>query len=320
MVENLVIIGSGPAGYTAAIYAGRGQLQPVVFEGFAAGGVPGGQLMTTTEVENFPGFPEGITGPKLMQQMRQQALRWGAKLITDDVVRVDFQQRPFTIVSEEEVIQTHAVIICTGATAKRLHLSGEEKFWNNGISACAICDGANPLFHDAEVAVVGGGDSAAEEALYLTKYSRKVHLLVRKDRLRASKTMQDRLLNHQQIQIHWNTIPISTHGDEVLRWLRVRDTLTKTVSELPVSGLFYAIGHTPNTQLFQGQLTLDRAGYIQTEGKTTATNIPGVWAAGDVQDHYYRQAITAAGTGCMAALEAERWLAEQQSLSLVSLA
>jgi thioredoxin reductase (NADPH) len=320
VVENLVIIGSGPAGYTAAIYAGRGQLEPVVFEGFAAGGVPGGQLMTTTEVENFPGFPEGITGPKLMQQMRQQALRWGAKLITDDVVRVDFQQRPFTIASEEQVIQTHAVIICTGATAKRLHLPGEDRFWNNGISACAICDGANPLFHDAEVGVVGGGDSAAEEALYLTKYARKVHLLVRRDRLRASKTMQDRLFNHHQIHIHWSCIPLSTHGDEVLRWLRVQNVLTENISELPVSGLFYAIGHTPNTQMFQGQLTLDRAGYIQTQDKSTATNIPGVWAAGDVQDRHYRQAVTAAGTGCMAALEAERWLAEQQSLAIVSAA
>jgi thioredoxin reductase (NADPH) len=314
MIENLVIIGSGPAGYTAAIYAGRAQLQPVVFEGLVAGGVPGGQLMTTTE--NFPGFPEGITEPKLMQQMRQQALRWGAKLITDDVVKVDFQQRPFTIFSEEQIVQTHAVIICMGSTAKRLYLPGEEKFWNNGISACAIGDGANPLFHDAEVAVVGGGDSAAEEALYLTKYARKVHLLVRGDRLKASKTMQDRLLNHHQIQIHWYCIPISTHGDQVLSWLRVQNLPTENVFELPVRGLFYAIGHTPNTELFQGQLNLDRAGYIQTEGKTTATNISGVWAAGDVQDHYYRQAITAAGTGCMAALEAECWLAKRRSLFL----
>ncbi|WP_421654423.1 thioredoxin-disulfide reductase [Leptothermofonsia sp. ETS-13] len=313
MIENLVIIGSGPAGYTAAIYAGRAQLKPVVFEGFAASGVPGGQLMTTTEVENFPGFPEGIQGPKLMQRMRQQALRWGAQLITDDVVAADFQQRPFLVIAAEQVVRTHAVIISTGATAKRLHLPGEETFWNNGISACAICDGANPLFQSAEVAVVGGGDSAAEEALYLTKYARKVHLLVRRDRLRASKTMQDRLFNHPQIDIHWNCIPLSAHGDEVLRRILVQEVLTGTVSELPVSGLFYAIGHTPNTQLFQGQLLLDQAGYIQTGGKSTATNIPGVWAAGDVQDHHYRQAITAAGTGCMAALEAERWLAEQQS-------
>lgn len=319
MVENLVIIGSGPAGYTAAIYAGRAQLKPVVFEGFEAGGVPGGQLMTTTKVENFPGFPEGIQGPKLMQQMRQQALRWGAQLITDDVVEVNLQQHPFTVRSTEQVVHTHTVIISTGATAKRLHLPGEETFWNNGISACAICDGASPLFQDVAVAVVGGGDSAAEEALYLTKYARIVHLLVRRDRLRASKTMQDRLLNHHQIQVHWNCMPLSTHGDEVLRWIRVQDMQTGAVSELPVNGLFYAIGHTPNTQLFQSQLLLDQAGYIQTDGKSTATNIPGVWAAGDVQDHHYRQAITAAGTGCMAALEAEHWLAEQQSfLSLVA--
>lgn len=319
-IENLVIIGSGPAGYTAAIYAGRAQLKPIVFEGFEAGGVPGGQLMTTTDVENFPGFPEGIQGSHLMHQMRQQALRWGAKCITDDVVDVDFSQRPFRITAAEQVVYAHAVIICTGATAQRLHLPGEETFWNNGISACAICDGASPLFKGAEVAVVGGGDSAAEEALYLTKYARKVHLLVRRDRLRASKTMQDRLLNHHQIQVRWNCIPLSSHGDDVLRWIRVQDVPTGAVSELPLSGLFYAIGHTPNTQLFQNQLMLDQAGYIQTNGKSTATNIPGVWAAGDVQDHHYRQAITAAGTGCMAALEAERWLAEQPAGSILSAA
>lgn len=320
MVENLVIIGSGPAGYTAAIYAGRAQLKPMVFEGFAAGGVPGGQLMTTTDVENFPGFPEGIQGPNLMRQMRQQALRWGANLIRDDVVMVDFSKRPFLIASEEQIIKSHAVIICTGATAKRLHLPGEEKFWNNGISACAICDGANPLFHDAEVAVVGGGDSAAEEALYLTKYAQKVHLLVRRDRLRASKTMQERLFSNPQIHIHWHCLPLSCHGNQVLSSLCVRNVLTDKVSELPVSGLFYAIGHTPNTKIFEGQLDLDQAGYIQTKGKSTATNITGVWAAGDVQDHHYRQAVTAAGTGCMAALEAERWLSEQHSPSVLSVA
>lgn len=221
-MENLVIIGSGPAGYTAAIYAGRAQLQPLIFEGFTAGGVPGGQLMTTTEVENFPGFPESITGPKLMHRMRQQALRWGARCIADDVVAVDFQQRPFQIASAEEMVRACAVIICTGATAKRLHLLGEEKFWGNGISACAICDGASPLFQDGELAVAGGGDSAAEEALYLTKYARKVHLLVRRDRLRASKTMQERLFNCDRIQIHWQCLPLSAHGDEVLRQVRVQ--------------------------------------------------------------------------------------------------
>jgi len=255
-----------------------------------------------------------------MHQMRQQALRWGDKCITDDVVDVDLSQRPFRITAAEQVVYAHAVIICTGATAQRLHLPGEETFWNNGISACAICDGASPLFKGAEVAVVGGGDSAAEEALYLTKYARKVHLLVRRDRLRASKTMQDRLLNHHQIQVRWNCIPLSSHGDNVLRWIRVQDVPTGAASELSVSGLFYAIGHIPNTQLLQNQLMLDQAGYIQTNGKSTATNIPGVWAAGDVQDHHYRQAITAAGTGCMAALEAERWLAEQPAGSILSAA
>jgi thioredoxin reductase (NADPH) len=314
MVENLVIIGSGPAGYTAAIYAGRAQLNPLMFEGFQAGGIPGGQLMTTTEVENFPGFAKGIQGPLLMKEMRQQALRWGTKFITDDVTQVDFKQYPFKIIVDDQIIKAKAVIICTGATAKRLNLPGEAQFWNNGISACAICDGANPLFMDAEIAVVGGGDSALEEAIYLTKYARKVHLLVRRDRLRASKTMQDRVLNHEKIQIHWQVLPVSAEGDEVLRCIQLQDQITGSYSTLKIGGLFYAIGHTPNTQLFQGQLTLDEKGYILTQAKTTATNIPGIWAAGDVQDSIYRQAITAAGTGCMAALESERWLSETTNL------
>jgi thioredoxin reductase (NADPH) len=309
-IEQLVIIGSGPAGYTAAIYAGRAQLQPIMFEGFEVGGLPGGQLMTTTEVENFPGFAQGIQGPQLMKEMRQQAIRWGAKLITDDVVKVDFSQRPFTIATDDLEVKTQAVIICTGATARRLHIPGEDKFWNNGISACAICDGTNPLFKDVEIAVVGGGDSAAEEALYLTKYASKVHLLVRSDRLRASKIMQNRILNHDKIQVHWQVLPIEADGDDVLRKIKLRSPDSGSITELQVGGLFYAIGHTPNTQLFEDSLDLDDKGYIKTFGKSTATNIAGVWAAGDVQDHIYRQAITAAGTGCMAALEAERWLAE----------
>lgn len=310
MIEQLVIIGSGPAGYTAAIYAGRAQLQPLMFEGFVAGGLPGGQLMTTTEVENFPGFADGIQGPALMKEMRQQAIRWGAKLVTDDVVKVDFSQRPLTIATDNLEVKADAVIICTGATAKRLHIVGEEQFWNNGISACAICDGTNPLFNNVEIAVVGGGDSAAEEALYLTKYASKVHLLVRSDRLRASKIMQERILSHHKIQVHWQALPISADGDDVLRSVRLQDQKSGALTELKVGGLFYAIGHTPNTKLFQDTLDLDDKGYIKTIGKSTATNIAGVWAAGDVQDHIYRQAITAAGTGCMAALEAERWLAE----------
>jgi thioredoxin reductase (NADPH) len=311
MVEQLVIIGSGPAGYTAAIYAARAQLEPLMFEGFSAGGLPGGQLMTTTEVENFPGFSEGIQGPQLMKEMRQQALRWGTKLITDDVVKVDFADRPFTIVADELEVKTNAVIIATGATAKRLNIQGEERFWNNGISACAICDGTNPLFQNVEIAVVGGGDSAAEEALYLTKYASKVHLLVRSDRLRASKVMQERIFNHDKIQIHWQVIPISAHGDDVLQSIQMQNLKDHYVSELKVGGLFYAIGNTPNTQIFANQIDLDDKGYIKTFGKSTSTNIAGVWAAGDVQDHIYRQAITAAGSGCMAALEAERWLMQK---------
>jgi thioredoxin reductase (NADPH) len=320
MIEQLVIIGSGPAGYTAAIYAGRAQLKPVLFEGFEAGGIPGGQLMTTTDVENFPGFCEGIQGPALMQQMRQQAIRWGTQAIADDVIAVDLRQRPFRIATTDLIVYAHAAIICTGATAKRLHLPGEDRFWNNGISACAICDGANPLFHNIEIAVVGGGDSAAEEALYLAKYASRVHLLVRRDRLRASKTMQGRVLNNSKIQIHWQVLPIGAHGDEVLQQIQLQDQITGAVSELKVNGLFYAIGHRPNTQLFEGQLALDPQGYIKTIGKSTATNIVGVWAAGDVQDRQYRQAITAAGTGCMAALEAERWLAEQANFLRIAVA
>lgn len=318
MTENLVIIGSGPAGYTAAIYAGRAQLNPIVFEGFVAGGVPGGQLMSTTDVENFPGFPQGIQGPQLMRAMRDQAERWGAQLITDDVEAVDLRTAPFTVRSGDLTVRTHTLIICTGATARRLHVPGEDQFWNNGISACAICDGANPLFRDADVAVVGGGDSAAEEALYLTKYARRVHLLVRRDQLRASKTMQSRVLQHEKIQIHWQTEPISAHGDSVLSSLQLQNTATQAQSTLAVNGLFYAIGHTPNTELFREQLELDAAGYIIT--RDTATSVEGVWAAGDVQDHHFRQAITAAGTGCMAALEVERWLSAQSASTLLTFA
>jgi thioredoxin reductase (NADPH) len=308
MVENLVIIGSGPAGYTAAIYAGRANLKPLVFEGFQAGGIPGGQLMTTTEVENFPGFPEGIQGPELMHRTRAQAERWGAEIITEDVVSVDLSQRPFTIKSETLEVQAHSIIIATGATAKRLNLPGEEEFWNKGISACAICDGTIPLFRNAELAIIGGGDTAAEEAVYLTKYGSRVHMLVRRDQMRASKAMQDRVLRHPKIKVHWNTAPLAVYGDEVLKGIKIQNTQSEETSELPVRGLFYAVGHTPNTSLFKEQIALDEVGYIITEGKSVETSVEGVFAAGDVQDHEYRQAVTAAGTGCMAALLAERWL------------
>lgn len=309
-VENLVIIGSGPAGYTAGIYAARANLKPVMFEGFQAGGVPGGQLMTTTDVENYPGFPEGITGPKLMQQMKAQAQRWGTEVYTEDVIHVDFSQRPFTIRSQEREVKTHSVIIATGANAKRLHLPNEEQFWNLGISACAICDGANPMFKGNDVVVIGGGDSAAEEAVYVTKYCDRVHLLVRRDQLRASKTMQDRVLNHPKITVHWNTEAVDVYGQKggFLEGVKIINHQTGEQGNLPARGLFYAIGHTPNTQLFKGQLDLDEVGYIITQPDSVQTSVEGVYAAGDVQDHEFRQAITAAGTGCQAAMLAERWL------------
>ncbi|PSF28225.1 thioredoxin-disulfide reductase [Aphanothece hegewaldii CCALA 016] len=311
-VENLVIIGSGPAGYTAAIYAARANLKPVMFEGFQTGGIPGGQLMTTTEVENFPGFPEGITGPKLMEQMKAQAERWGTECYTEDVIKVDLQERPFTIQSTEREVKAHSIIISTGATAKRLGLPSEHHFWSNGISACAICDGASPIFKNEELAVIGGGDSAVEEAIYLTKYGSHVNLLVRRDSLRASKAMQDRALNNPKITIHWNTVAVDAFGEGgKMEGLKIRNIQTSEEKDLPVRGLFYAVGHTPNTSLFQGQIELDEIGYIKVKLGTVATSVEGVFAAGDVQDHEYRQAITAAGTGCMAALLAERWLSER---------
>jgi thioredoxin reductase (NADPH) len=307
-VENVVIIGSGPAGYTAAIYAARANLKPVVFEGFQAGGLPGGQLMTTTEVENFPGFPQGITGPELMDRMKAQAERWGAELYTEDVISVDLSQRPFTVRSEDREIKANSLIIATGATAKRLGLDSEHLFWSRGISACAICDGATPIFHGAELAVIGAGDSAAEESIYLTKYGSKVNLLVRSDKMRASKAMQDRVLSNPKIQVHWNTEVVDVFGNGHMDGVKVRNNQTGEESEIHAKGLFYAIGHKPNTSLFKGQLELDEVGYIVTKGGSVETSVEGVYAAGDVQDHEYRQAITAAGTGCMAALLAERWL------------
>jgi thioredoxin reductase (NADPH) len=310
-IENTVIIGSGPAGYTAAIYAARANLKPLLFEGLQAGGIPGGQLMTTTEVENFPGFPQGITGPELMQKMKAQAERWGTESYTEDVVSVDLSQRPFTVKSTDREVKTHSIIIATGATAKRLRLPSEDQYWSYGISACAICDGASPLFKGEEVAVVGGGDSALEEAVYLTKYCSHVHLLVRRDVFRASKTMQDRVLNNAKITVHWHTDPLDVFGENNrLTGIKIKNNQTGVESELKVKGLFYAIGHTPNTNLFQGQLELDSVGYVIVKPGTVQTSVEGVFAAGDVQDHEFRQAITAAGTGCMAALSAERWLSE----------
>ncbi|MEJ1929869.1 thioredoxin-disulfide reductase [Nostoc sp. NIES-2111] len=307
-VENLVIIGSGPAGYTAAIYAARANLKPVVFEGFQTGGLPGGQLMTTTEVENFPGFPQGITGPELMDRMKAQAERWGAELYTEDVTYVDLSQRPFTVRSDEREVKAHSIIIATGATARRLGLPSEHQFWSHGISACAICDGATPIFHGAELAVIGAGDSAAEESIYLTKYGSKVNLLVRSEKMRASKAMQDRVLSNPKIQVYWNTEVVDVFGNGHMDGVTVRNNKTGEETKLHAKGLFYAIGHTPNTSLFKGQLELDEIGYVVTKHGSPETSVEGVFAAGDVQDHEYRQAITAAGSGCAAALLAERWL------------
>jgi len=310
-IENVVIIGSGPAGYTAAIYAARANLKPVMFEGLQAGGVPGGQLMTTTEVENFPGFPDGITGPLLMERMRSQAIRWGTECHTEDVIKVDFNQRPFTITSTEREVKANSVIIATGATAKRLNLPSEKQYWNNGISACAICDGASPIFQGKELVVIGGGDSAAEEAVYLTKYGSRVHLLIRSGELRACKAMQNRVFNNSKITVHWHTEAIDVYGNNRMTGIKVLNKQTGAESKIPAHGLFYAIGHRPNTSLFTNQIELDEVGYITVTPGTVATSVEGIYAAGDVQDHEYRQAVSAAGTGCMAALATERWLSGQ---------
>ncbi|XP_020600305.1 thioredoxin reductase NTRC [Phalaenopsis equestris] len=315
-VENVVIIGSGPAGYTAAIYAARANLKPLVFEGFQVGGVPGGQLMTTTEVENFPGFPAGISGPDLMDRMRKQALRWGAELYQEDVELVDIRNSPFTIKSSEREVRCHSIIVATGATAKRLRLPREDEFWSRGISACAICDGASPLFKGQVLAVVGGGDTATEEALYLTKYARHVHLLVRGNQLRASKAMQDRVLNSPNITLHFNTevVDVVSNSKGQMSGVLIKRVDTGEESVLDAKGLFYGIGHSPNSQILEGQVELDRSGYIYVKDGTSKTSVEGVFAAGDVQDHEWRQAVTAAGSGCVAALSVERYLVANELL------
>lgn len=307
------MVGSGPAGYTAAIYAARASLAPLVVEGFRAGGVRGGQLMTTTEVENFPGFPDGITGPDLMDRMRAQAERWGAELVTDDVESVDLTSRPFSVtVADGTTVHAHSIIIATGATAKRLGIPSEKKFWSAGISACAICDGASPLFARQPVAVVGGGDTAVEEALYLTKYASHVHLLVRAPKLRASAAMAARAEADPRVTVHYSTSIADAVGDArgVMTGLALinADTGKPTGDTLSVRGLFYGIGHTPNTGVLGGQVATDAAGYIEL-AHGPSTSVDGVFAAGDVADTEWRQAVTAAGSGCQAALAAERWLA-----------
>jgi thioredoxin reductase (NADPH) len=309
--RNLIIIGSGPAGYSAAIYAGRAELKPLLFEGQSAGGQPGGQLMLTTEVENFPGFPKGIMGPDLMSEMKKQAERFETEIIAKDVIEVDFSVRPFLVKSDEQEYYAKSVIICTGAQAKWLGVPGEQAYWGRGVSACATCDGF--FFKEKHVVVVGGGDAAMEEANFLTRFATKLTLLVRKDELKASKIMQDRVKANPKIEIVWNTEVVEVLGNETkLTTLKVKNNKTGETSEMQADGLFVAIGHKPNTDLFQGKLELDQVGYIVTKPGSTETSIEGVYAGGDVADHKYRQAITAAGTGCMAMLDAERFLSRQE--------
>lgn len=315
MVHNKVtIIGSGPAAHTAAIYLARAEMNPVLYEGMMANGIaPGGQLTTTTEIENFPGFPDGLTGSELMDRMRKQSEKFGTKIITETISKVDFSSKPFKLWSEfyedGEPITTDAVVIATGASAKRLNLPGEETYWQQGISACAVCDGAVPIFRNNPLAVIGGGDSACEEALFLTKFGSKVYMVVRKDHLRASTIMQKRVAKNPKLEILYNTVSLEAKGDgKLLTHLKIKNTKTDEVKDLPVNGLFYAIGHTPATHIFKDQLETDQTGYILTKPGTASTSIEGVYAAGDVQDSRYRQAITSAGTGCMAALEAEHYL------------
>nr|ABK25465.1 unknown [Picea sitchensis] len=311
------IVGSGPAAHTAAIYTARAELKPILFEGWMANGIaPGGQLTTTTDVENFPGFPQGIMGMDLTEKFKEQSVRFGTRVFTETVVRLDLSVRPFRVYTDTKQVDADTVIIATGAVAKRLDFpgagEGEDGFWNRGISACAVCDGAAPIFRNRPLAVIGGGDSAMEEANFLTKYGSKVYIIHRRDAFRASKIMQKRTLDNPKIEVIWNTEVLKASGNESgsLSGLNLRNTVTDEVSVLEVSGLFFAIGHEPATKFLEGQLELDSAGYIVTKPGTTQTNIPGVFAAGDVQDKKWRQAITAAGTGCMAALEAEHYLQE----------
>ena len=309
--ERVIIIGSGPAGLTAAIYTARASLEPLVIEGepSSTSDQPGGQLMLTTEVENFPGFPDGIMGPELMMNFRSQAERFGAKFLTEKATNIDFSSRPFKVWVRETEYHADSVIVSTGARSLMLGLEEEQRLIGHGLSTCATCDGF--FFRDQHIAVVGGGDSAIEEASFLTKFASKVTLIHRRDEFRASKIMQDRAFANPKIDVLWNHTVTKVNGDKKVDGIEVTNTVDGSVSTMPVTGLFIAIGHRPNTDLFTGVLDMDDAGYLQTQPDSSYTNIEGVFACGDVQDHTYRQAITAAGSGCMAAIDSERWLEGQ---------
>ncbi|MDR0515844.1 MAG: thioredoxin-disulfide reductase [Fibromonadaceae bacterium] len=310
MAEEVVIIGSGPAGHTAAIYLGRAQRSPLMLEGFMAGGIAaGGQLTTTDVIENFPGFANGILGSSLMEQMREQSLKNSVRIVTETVASVDFSKKPFTLALENSgTVEAKSVIVATGATAKVLDIPGSKEFWQKGVSACAVCDGALPIFRNKAIAVVGGGDTAMGEAEHLSKFASEVVIIHRRDKLRASLVLQERIKNNPKIKIMWNSIPAELKGSKFLECVVLQNTLTNEKTELRVSGLFYAIGHNPNTEFLGGQLKLDEQRFIITEAGSTKTNIEGVFAAGDVQSPHHRQAVIAAGSGCLAALECEEWL------------
>jgi thioredoxin reductase (NADPH) len=307
-IHDVIVIGSGPAGYTAALYAARAQLKPLVFEGSVTAG---GALMKTTDVENYPGFPDGVLGPDLMDAMRKQAERFGAELVAEDVTGVDLTADPKRVIVEGDVYLARAVIIATGSSYRELGVEGEKQLSGHGVSWCATCDGF--FFRDKDIAVIGGGDSAMEEATFLTRFARSVTVVHRRDQLRASKIMQERAFTNPKISFRWNSEVVGVLGDGKVSGLRLRDTVTGEESTLAVSGLFVAIGHEPRSELFAGQLATDEQGYLLVEQPFTRTAIPGVFACGDVVDHTYRQAVTAAGTGCAAALDAERYLASLKS-------
>ncbi len=306
-VNEVLIIGSGPAGLTAAIYAARAGLEPLVIEGYGAGG----QLMITTDVENYPGFPDGVEGPDMMQMFRRQAERFGTRFITADVTRVDLSERPFRAWVGDDEHAADAVIVSTGASAKWLGIEGEQRMMGRGVSACATCDGF--FFKDKPVVVVGGGDTAMEEALFLTRMCEGVTIVHRRDEFRASAIMARRVLDNPKITVRWNSVVEDVEGDQVVTGVKVRDTVTGDEDIIPAAAMFVAIGHQPNTSLFEGVLDMDDEGYLRTQPDSTYTNVPGVFACGDVQDTVYRQAVTAAGSGCMAAIDAERWLEAQEA-------